>query len=774
MMNIRAFFLFLLATILCSPFVTYSDEQEKLLLHLNRRPFKELITLLAEKKGFNVIFSHDDPALNTTIQLSLNQEISIDNAWGLLLTLLDITGYTLIQKGSPQTFYLEEINPNTTRNILPLYINSSQEELPDTDEIIRFLYFFSTLKINNSPTNDPQTIIKELLPKETTFVFNADSNSILISGKARAIKHVVQLFTLLDSESEKKDVYEIIPLQYTAASTITKLFTDEIFKAHKKLNTYKVGDSASQALAMYFSNNVRIIPEERSNRIIVLGDAQDVTRIKDFIVQYIDIPVTSDHSILHIKQLQYLDASKLAPVLTQIVQSKTSSGGNLSQSQGKNVQSSTTRYFQGVIIKSDKPAEQNKFPGGNKLIVAANPDDWEVLERLINEIDKPSPQVIIEMLFANLTLEETRLLGGAFRKPLNLSIKDNVGFQTAPLAPSSEIILDSSQNPTTLNADLLGNVFPTGQADPTGNVANALTSGTTLLSISDATDGKTWGLLQIANQLDNVKVLSHPHIIGISNKAIQIIFGEQQFLPGEAVASASATTQKRDIIDANLKIEITPRISASALENETNLDDILVNLQIKINVTEFTGGTTGERLTRDIVTNATVKSNDVLAIGGLANLAEQHDLSRTPLLGKLPIIGTFFKKRNKSERNSFLSVFISVIVIGPQLRAGVGKHTQNYVDIVTDYAQEGDLFGGLRDPITKIFFYNKEGAKPDAYDVITSFMEQDEEHQNIIDSHLIKEHYSEQNESNTTASPRVQAPVENLQQTDSINDTVLS
>src|SRR5205085_2231868 len=107
------------------------------------------------------------------------------------------------------------------------------------------------------------------------------------------------------------------------------LFNENILKAGTDLNRYRL-DARAQTEASFFSKHIRIIPEERTNKLIILGRPQAVERIKDFIFKYIDVELESGKSILHVYHLQYLDAEKMEVVLKNIIQA--SRGGGTDQS----------------------------------------------------------------------------------------------------------------------------------------------------------------------------------------------------------------------------------------------------------------------------------------------------------------------------------------------------------------------------------------------------------------------------------------------------------
>jgi Flp pilus assembly secretin CpaC len=102
----------------------------------------------------------------------------------------------------------------------------------------------------------------------------------------------------------------------------------------------------------------------------------------------------------------------------------------------------------------------------------------------------------------------------------------------------------------------------------------------------------------------------------------------------------------------------------------------------------------------------------VLALGGLIRVNNLQSQTETPVLGKIPIIGWFFKAKNSDVTRQNLTVLIAPIIVQPRLRSGVGEYTRDYLQVAKKYVKEGMLFDTLRDPITRWYFksdtYSKE------------------------------------------------------------------
>lgn len=669
----------------------------------------DIINHLAAEKGVNVVLPVGVNSIKEKVSFKLDYDVSIEQAWAMLFTILEIAGYSLIPEGN--LFTIVRTTSEIATEPLPLYVGTPVDELPDIEEQIRYIYYFTNLKITEEENNEIKKLLANLLPKNARAVTNQETNSLILVDTARNIKSIMNIIQALD-KTEFKEEYEFIRLHYIEAETVAKLFKNilQIGQTPKyRLDTKRRGE------AQYFSRHLKIIAEPNTNSLILLGRQQAIDRVKKFIYQYIDVELESGRSILHIYQLQYLDANSLASVLQKIVSSQNGPTGQaVSRGEG-----TTEQFFEGVIIRADTTKDEEpsltetglgeyKYYGGNKIIVAAKHEDWIRIRRLIEQLDSPQPQVIIEVLVADLTFDDTRAIASMLRNPYEMELPQDVNFQSAQ---ASGIIVDNTTStdppvlipPQTLAPDLLS-LIP-GSSPPV-SIASSFEAGTTLVSFNERNRGQTWGLLELRKLFDDDKILSNPHVIATNNQRAEIIIGQRRLLVDQAAGSEGGTTNvTRKWVDANLIVNITPRISSA--------DTVNLNVEIKIdrfqnpNANIFNTTNTQSQNNIDnrwVYTNANVHDKDVLALGGLTRVDFEKSISQTPLLGRVPILGYFFKDRSANNRKTNLTIFISPTIVQARLRGGTGRYTREYIEKSKEVIKEGYTFDSLQDPITRLFF----------------------------------------------------------------------
>jgi general secretion pathway protein D len=691
--------------------MTDEEEPADIVFRYDNENIITIINQLAALKNVNVVFPPGD-TLNVKVTLHIDQKITLSQAWNILNTLLDVADFFIVPQGS--MIRIVKKTKEMSREPMPTYIGVHPHDLPDTDQPIRYLYYLANIKISDQPENELNGILKDLLPDNALFKADSVTNGLLLIAKATDIRAVMNIIMELDRIDFQEKV-DIISLHHTDANTVADLIMSQLMKSESS-NPYRLDTKKAKEIP-YFSGFTKIVPEPRLNKLIVMGRPQAVERLKDFIQKYIDVAPDTGESILHIYHLQYLDSQKLAPVLQQIIQGG-KSGGPSQSSAGGQKEGGLERFFDKVIVHTDTPLNQGgdsantavgqqepTFYGGNNLVIAARNDDWKQIKKLIEELDIPQKQVLIEVLVADLTVEDTRLLGAMSRIPDKVPLPDSMEFQSAMFGQVIPTVLPPGPPAplASIESNLLSDAYNADQqlANPssggTNNLADFANSGTTMLSLND-NNGSTWSIWELLQLFTNSKILSHPHVITRNNKKAYVSVGQTRWLQDKVKDIASnyyggATTIKFKPIAANLSITITPRISSANT----------VNLQVYVDINEWKDDDTNTQNIRKLETNANIKSGGIFALGGLIRTTTVNSIQETPILGKIPIIGWFFKRKNNDIVKNNLTVFISPTIIEPRLRAGLNEYTQDYINIAKDYSR-GDLFDSLKDPITRWFF----------------------------------------------------------------------
>lgn len=695
----------------------------EVLLSYDNEDITSIINYLAALKEINVLFPQPPAKLSVKVSLHKKEKVPLDEAWTILGTLLDIAGWSFVEKDC--TYVITE-NNTTATDALSTYINTPIEALPDNDTRIRYLYSFTNITLYSSGTGaldgsgsraNIESILRDMLSPNKNYIIDPNSNSLIIVDKASNIRSVMRLITTLDQTGFRESA-EVIQLAHAQARTVADLIT-KLITSDDNRSSYGFSQQQQQpsGIANYFAEGTKVVPIERLNALAIIGKIESINNVKRFIDKYLDKPFESGRSVIHVKPLQWLSATDLEQPLTNLIAGQT------------DMMQATSRpsddEFKQVIIVAEKqqninqnqqgdgqPTGSSPISGGNNLIIAARDREWKIIEKLIDELDQPQLQVAIEGLIVDLKVDDTRMLAAQSRNragatPHDLKWQSALISGNSPDSPGAGAWLNytttDGQNGGTstinsvrgLAADLLSG--PSGQ----NNLAQLVSGGTTVLTFKDGTHGIS-NILEILEGYSNLSVLSQPFVITANHIQAEITNAESRLVQGavEEQSSGGNPIIKKTRVNANITIKVTPRISRL---NNINMEVVVTQKSFKNDT-----GDNNTILNRSVKTNANICEGDVLVLGGLTQMSSSATQFQTPILSRIPILGTFFKNKKQRRSRSNLTVFIAPTVIRPQrpsdeaLMNAFTKHKAAYTKDLL--GEENKNFEELRDPVTRLFF----------------------------------------------------------------------
>lgn len=681
------------------------------------KPVAEAINEVAGLLNINIIMPQDGKGLDKTFYESkltyhLPEKISLKELWELLLVSLHTLGYMTHQQGDVLAITLYPNAKDAARQPLSLYHDVPPSDLPNTNQIIRYIFHLRNLSLDiSSPAI--KSILDGVLSKNPSYNLVAQTNAIIITDRAANIKNAMTIIAELD-EGGLRDAIEVIPLYYTSASLVDDLFNKQLFLDISKKGTTS---KPEEKQIPYFPQNTKVAKLDRSNSVVIMGTTRSIDIVKDFIVKYIDRPLETGDSMLHVYDLQYLKATDFAKVLQNIVKGSQKEQTKTAEAVGPQ------QYFEDVVIIAEISTKEAALTpetqitqvikdaassqkdatiqiGGNRLIIAARKNDWTRIKKLIDELDKPQLQVAIEVLILDLTVEQDQFLGGQTRNKagFNNSTSEAINWQSAQLSgPVLKTDANGNLVPDALMANLLQLV---STAPGTGvNLATMADPGSFIVSFKDSENLGVWSILQMLNQFFKTNILAQPFLVLQNHKSGWVFTQENRYLQSETQGGTGQIARVNfEDVSAGITLDVLPHISETGN----------VNMQIIIQIGRFltAAGTNSpnNRSDRVIRTNANVGNGEVLVLGGLTRDEEDVTITESPLLGQVPILGWFFKAKRKNKVKNHLMILISPTIVKPYVEGGMDVFTAGKMGEARDYITEDLAFINKRDPITRWFF----------------------------------------------------------------------
>ncbi|HHY0739951.1 TPA: type IV pilus secretin PilQ [Neisseria meningitidis] len=277
-------------------------------------------------------------------------------------------------------------------------------------------------------------------------------------------------------------------------------------------------------------------------------------------------------------------------------------------------------------------------PSTNTLIVTDTRSVIEKFRKLIDELDVPAQQVMIEARIVEAADGFSRDLGVKFGATGKKKLKNdtsafgwgvNSGFGGD----------DKWGAETKIN-------LPITAAANSISLVRAISSGALNLELS------------ASESLSKTKTLANPRVLTQNRKEAKIESGYEIPFTVTSIANGGSSTNT-ELKKAVLGLTVTPNITP----------DGQIIMTVKINKDSPAQCASGNQTilcisTKNLNTQAMVENGGTLIVGGIYEEDNGNTLTKVPLLGDIPVIGNLFKTRGKKTDRRELLIFITPRIMG--------------------------------------------------------------------------------------------------------------
>ena len=259
----------------------------------------------------------------------------------------------------------------------------------------------------------------------------------------------------------------------------------------------------------------------------------------------------------------------------------------------------------------------------NTLLVSANRRYFDQVRKIIDELDTAQPQVLIQVLLAEVTLDSLGELGiewnhGGSKGDVNYGVGTDFG------------------------------------------VANQLKS---LGGYSTSVSGTDFNFLLRALRTDGrLEVLSRPQIVTADNKPATINIGQRiPLITDSRVTPQGDTINSFRYEDVGVNLTVTPKISPDGfvkMELGTT-NSALSSSTVEINSSAVVPIINQRRAN----TTVSVQSGQTIIIGGLISTTDDKRVKKMPVLGDIPYVGALFRSTKSTRERKELLIFLTPLVL---------------------------------------------------------------------------------------------------------------
>ncbi len=327
--------------------------------------------------------------------------------------------------------------------------------------------------------------------------------------------------------------------------------------------------------------------------------------------------------------------SELAPLRTDFIQIRYASASELfklfSSQAGENKKSMLSE--RGSVIVDERT---------NSIILTDTSDKIEEFRRVIQQLDIPVRQVLIEARIVTANANYSEELGIRWGGG---HIEDDVGGGLLRMGGSLETLGELQK----IAVDGTGTI--TSPADLAVDLG-VTTAGATTFGIGFTNNGTLLDLELSALASDgHAEVVARPKVITADKSAAVIQSGVE--IPYQEASSSGATSTS--FKDAVLSLEVTPQITPD--------DRIIMQLHVKQDTVGaiVPGGVAIN--TNSIQTEVLVDNSQTVVLGGIFTTDRNYDTTKTPFLGDLPYVGRLFRHTTQRDDKQELLIFITPKIV---------------------------------------------------------------------------------------------------------------
>ena len=489
-----------------------------------------------------------------------------------------------------------------------------------------------------TPGDDPSRMdveVSSAIRDSISLTPDVRTNTVIVSAPRESMALIERMISDLDTSSTGSKRIEVFKLQNADADAMAEILT-ELFQLRQQGSLYVLkprediagaavsepsgigGAGASDGVDM-FDTDLTMVPDERqalsitvdsrTNSLIVSGTPKYLELVGEVVTE-LDAEKANERETL-VYTLRNAQADEVARVVSEFV----------SEDQRKLVQTLNSDQLPSAARLLEREVTIVGDLKSNAVLVNASPRYMEQVQSIIKELDVDPPQVLIQVMLAEITLDDDSDFG--------VTLNEKVGV--IPLKTTGRY-----GSPDIFNQPLTGS-FSVGFTD---------------LSL----------VLSAMQAQGRLQLLSNPSITVANNEDGRIQVGSEIRLP-DSIATFDTGTQSTTVTaqEIGIILEVRPTINP----------DGFVRMDIRPTISRLSEQTTdiSETFSSPIIikrtadTTVTVKDGETVVIGGLIEENSERRDMKIPFLGDIPFIGGLFRSERETRRRTELIIVLTPRVI---------------------------------------------------------------------------------------------------------------
>ena len=561
-----------------------------------------------------------------------------------------------------EVFPLQHASAAEAKTLIDAYLRQDEEGAPiDEEEDVD--------TITHTPPMSPRAIV----------VADIRTNFLIVRASPRDLVEIASLLARIDQPGAAAQLKVFTIRNGDATSLMNMLRT--LFGISEDADAQAPGGGLTQGGVVRMQFSV----DPRTNSIIVAGSADDLAVVEAILLRLDEGDVRERMTTVY--RLKNAFAQDVALALNEWLQTE-----RAAEAEAAVTISPFEQIEREVIIVPE--------PASNSLLVSATPRFYRDIRELIEQLDERPPMVIIQVLIAEVRLNDTDEFG------IELGLQDSLLFDRSLVDPTNFLTITQTtqdQGPggavlTTTQQQIVNQQGQPGfnfNNQPLGNnlssVALATASQVAAQGLSSfgvnrinndlgfggfvfaASSNSVNILLRALQESRRLEILSRPQLMALDGQPGQIQVGQNvPRILATAVDPLAGTVNTITYEPVGLILQVLPRISPDGLvvmqitANKSEVGPEAEGIPISISPTGQVLRAPRIEITQALTTVSAL-SGQTVVLGGLLQTRKFDVHRRVPLIADIPLIGDLFRYDSVAEeRRELLIILTPRIIYGKQ------------------------------------------------------------------------------------------------------------
>jgi len=570
------------------------------------------VKLVGELTGKRLVVSEGVKGKITVI----SPQIKVTDVYPLFVSILESAGCSIVQDGD-----VYRVVPLPERATLFAPVVGPEEPTPATGIITK------VFRLENVSVAELRKLLETKVSGGKLGAVGAieETNHLVVTDTAENIRRIEKLVAEIDRPGLAR-MTEVVPLQYIGAEELAEAISAAIAETETRGQQLRRRLPQPPEGGTAVVRQPTVVPSPHANSLILVGTVTQIQQLKR-LIQMMDVDAPAGRGRLNAIFLKYMSAEEAAKSLNALI------SGEVPERPGQ------TQPKRTLGIQADV--------GNNALLINATPSEFEMIKKLVDQLDRPQEQVHIEVLIAEVSSGESLDLGVQMAA---LDMPESVG----------DLAVQGGLRVKDTSASIM-------KAVQEGLIPQGLSVGVARGARVDAAGNLVSGYPALLN-LDAIrkdsrfKIRSNPSLMAQNNQEASVNIVNQIPILKSTIQGGSGAA--RDVIqnierlDVGIKLKLTPSIIPGGKVR------MVLNPVIEAVTDQGPQGQyTPTIARREVTTTVTVGDGEMIVIAGLTREDQTKVVKKIPVLGSIPVVGWIFKHTATAIERTNLLIFVTPRIV---------------------------------------------------------------------------------------------------------------